>query len=255
MLRGEPEYRRRIREKAEKDQHASEAAKREAKNEGYLGNITVVIQRVEQELQRVEQEIRTSNDEHTPQKNRDRCWERFGFLGLWFAGIVGIAAIFFGTRDAGEQRKVMQDQLAAMQSAMQQTERTISALNTQAAVMNGQLSEMQDARSIEKSRLQARLKMTTGINHADSQWSFTPRWTNVGATDALDLWLWDKMQIFRPNIPNDFLCPVGPRPKGATVGSVGPTDDRFQLSTYLSDEEVAKVASGEGTILFWGYRI
>ena len=109
MPRGnrEPEYRRRIREKAEKYQYSAQAKERESTEKRNSDKIGSAIKRIEQELRR-------TNDEHTPQKNRDRCWERFGFLGLWFAGVVGVVAILVGTYDAQKQRVVMSDQLTEM---------------------------------------------------------------------------------------------------------------------------------------------
>jgi hypothetical protein len=109
MLRGngDPEYRRRIREKAEKDQHSTQAKERESAEKRNRDDVSSAIQRIEQELRR-------TNDEHTPQKNRDRYWERFGFLGLWFAGLVGVVAILVATYDAEKQRGVMQGQLTEM---------------------------------------------------------------------------------------------------------------------------------------------
>ena len=44
-------------------------------------------------------------------------------MGLWFAGFVGIAAIWFGTHDASEQRGVTQGQLNVMQSEFTATQR------------------------------------------------------------------------------------------------------------------------------------
>jgi hypothetical protein len=141
MLRGngDPEYRRRIREKAEKDQQIAETERREANNKYNIEKIAAAIERVGQKLDR-------TNDEQTPQKKSDRRWERFGFLGLWFAGFVGIAAILVGTHDSSEQRGVMQGQLNTMQSAVGQSGETIGTMKAQADIMRGQLNEMEIAR-------------------------------------------------------------------------------------------------------------
>jgi hypothetical protein len=112
----EPEYHRRIREKTEKDQQTAKTKRQESDNKYNTEKVTAAIKRVEEELGR-------TNNEQTPQKKRDRCWERFGFLGLWFAGFVGIAAICVGTHDASEQRGVMQGQLEIAQKTLVMTER------------------------------------------------------------------------------------------------------------------------------------
>jgi hypothetical protein len=119
----EPEYRRRIREKAEKDQQTAEAERQKSNNEYNIHQITAAIKRVQQELGR-------ANDEHTPQKKSDRRWEKFGFFGLWFAGFVGIAAIWFGTHDAREQRGSMQTQLDEIHDEFVSTQRPWVSVDT-----------------------------------------------------------------------------------------------------------------------------
>jgi hypothetical protein len=105
----EPEYRLRIREKAEKDKNESEKKRQKAQTESHTSNITAAIHRIKEALER-------ASDEETPQKKRERYWERAGIVGLWAAAAVGVAAIWIGSSDSSKQRGVMQGQLTAMQS-------------------------------------------------------------------------------------------------------------------------------------------
>src|ERR1700730_18415529 len=118
MLRcnGDPEYRRRIREKTRQNQESAHRKRDEASREGDIKQITAAIHRVEQELNR-------TNDENAPEKKRDRYWERGGIVGLWAAAAVGVAAIWIGNHDAYKQRTVMESQLGEMRSASEATKR------------------------------------------------------------------------------------------------------------------------------------
>jgi hypothetical protein len=92
MLRGEPEYRRRIREKREENQRKAQTEEWKAAQERNVEKITAAIHRVKQELNR-------SNDENQPQRKSDRRWERAGVVGLWAAAAVGTTAIYIGSSD------------------------------------------------------------------------------------------------------------------------------------------------------------
>src|SRR5260221_5386499 len=105
----EPEYRRRIRDKAAQKKDDTEAEERKTSDKGHIENLAAAIHRVEHELCR-------SNDESAPEKKRIRRWEKGGVIGLWAAAGVGVAAIWFGTHDASQQRGVMQGQLDEMQA-------------------------------------------------------------------------------------------------------------------------------------------
>jgi hypothetical protein len=60
-------------------------------------------------------------------------WRAMEVLGLWAAVLVGLSAIYFSTRDSGEQVGTMREQLRAMRDQLR--------------TMSGQLDEMQiDAR-------------------------------------------------------------------------------------------------------------
>jgi len=133
MFRGESEYRRRTREKTEKNNRETKAKKEKTVEKSEIQKLAAAIQCIERELNR-------SNDEQTPQKKRDRRWEHFGVAGLWAAATVGAIAIWFGTHDAGEQRSVMAEQMNVMQA--------------QANAMQGQLQMLEhqviDARQMQR---------------------------------------------------------------------------------------------------------
>jgi hypothetical protein len=107
----EPEYRWRIRQKAEQDHQKSEKERQEATQKHHIDHIILA-------LHRIKTKIRSSNDENTPRRKRDRGWYHFWdfvtALGLWAAASVGVAAICIGTHDAKQQRTVMQGQLNEM---------------------------------------------------------------------------------------------------------------------------------------------
>jgi hypothetical protein len=119
MLRGngEPEYRRRIREKTEEDEHKTETERQKSAN--ITKNYEVI-----RSIYAIHQEYQRYNNEERSRKQGDRFWEIAGVAGLWIAAAVGIAAILVGSHDASEQRGVTQRQLSEMRRAgnvMQQT--------------------------------------------------------------------------------------------------------------------------------------
>lgn len=105
----EPEYLRRAREEAEKDKRETQRKEQETAKERQIENLTAAIHSVEQEFKR-------RNDEHTPEKYRDRLWQRGGTVGLWVAAIVGLIAICVGNSDSTKQRGVMETTLDEMRA-------------------------------------------------------------------------------------------------------------------------------------------
>jgi hypothetical protein len=106
----EPEYRRRVREKAEQDQKRAENERDRAAKRADIHEIVIAIEAIDEKYNR------ETHKEHT-RKKRDRFWEVLGVAGLWIAAAVGVAAISYGTRDADRQRGIMSGQLGEMQSA------------------------------------------------------------------------------------------------------------------------------------------
>lgn len=102
----EPEYRRRIREKAEEYKKKANDERNRATQSANVHEIVLAIKAIDQkyDCERHQQHAR---------HKWDRFWEVMGVIGLWLAAGVGVAAICIGTRDASEQRTVMQGQLVA----------------------------------------------------------------------------------------------------------------------------------------------
>jgi hypothetical protein len=103
----EPEYRRRIREKTEKDQDKTKY-KRHGTTEG--SNIHEIVSAIEAIDKKYDRESNKQNARH----KWDRLWEVLGVVGLWVAAAVGVAAIWYGASDSEKNRIVMADQLLAM---------------------------------------------------------------------------------------------------------------------------------------------
>ena len=109
MLHGEPEYRRRARQKAAKNQEAANREWDKAAQERRHKEIITTIKGIEEKLARAE-------DEATPKNKRERRWHKAEVSGLWAAAVVGVAAIVIGNLDAGSQRGVMQAQIDEMKA-------------------------------------------------------------------------------------------------------------------------------------------
>lgn len=100
----EPEYRRRIREKAEKNNNDSNNERDRATKSTDIHKIVLAIKAIDEKYDRERHKDRT-------RKKWDRFWEVMGVAGLWLAAAVGIIAIWYGTRDASGQRAIMRGQL------------------------------------------------------------------------------------------------------------------------------------------------
>ncbi len=112
----EPEYRRRIRKKAAKDQHKAANERYEASQSSYVDKIVAAINTIYQHY------YRETHKEHT-RKKWDRFWEVMGVIGLWLAAGVGATAIWIGTNDASKQRNLMRDQSNVMNKTLVMSER------------------------------------------------------------------------------------------------------------------------------------
>jgi hypothetical protein len=96
----EPEYRRRIREKAEKQKAETNKENWEAANNARVGDLAAAIHRVEQKFD-------SEKSNNSPQKRSDRCWERAGVVGILAAAAAGVAAIIVGNNDSAHQLSEM----------------------------------------------------------------------------------------------------------------------------------------------------
>jgi hypothetical protein len=242
MRNGEPKYRRRIREKTDENKHEAEAKERETKEERRIGDLTAAIQRVEQELNR-------ANNERTPEKKRDRLWERFGVVGLWAAAAVGVTAIWIASYEAGKQRRIAERQMITMR---------------------GQLEEMRNQRLQTMAQTRANLKReqshvnalnekgdTASIGEKLAGWAISPVWTNAGSTDAREYRNWFEFKVFdRPNgkLIDDEDCPTliapSPLPRAIVVIS---GQKLTELARNLSLAEAVAMQQGKKYILMWGH--
>jgi hypothetical protein len=103
----EPEYRRRLREKAEKDESEANKKKRESQYYNNIVKITLLLQKIG------ERSTRDSNEEKTYRK-RNFWVNLLGVIGVWLAGAVAIIAILVSSTRYIEQWQIMRDQLSAM---------------------------------------------------------------------------------------------------------------------------------------------
>ena len=100
----EPEYRRRIREKAEKYE-------KEANDKRNLADKISNIHEIVLAIRAINQNYESERHKEQTRKRWDRVWEVAGVAGLWIAAAVRIAAIWVGTHDASEQHGVLQKTL------------------------------------------------------------------------------------------------------------------------------------------------
>jgi hypothetical protein len=119
----EPEYRRRIREKAEKDEYKAEDERQKATERADIHEIVTAIKAIGKKYDR-------ESDKHNARHKWDRLWEVLGVFGLWLAAAVGATAIWIGTNDAYRQRQVTQGQLKVMRDNFTATERPWISIDT-----------------------------------------------------------------------------------------------------------------------------
>lgn len=103
MLHREPEYRRRIREQAAKNEHYANREWDEATENTRVEKIVRTVERLVEQVNRY-------TDEKSPENTRKRRWKIAEVIGLWAAALVGAAGIWIGNA----QRVVMQGQLNEM---------------------------------------------------------------------------------------------------------------------------------------------
>jgi len=173
-----PEYRRRIREKAEKNkQEAIDEGERAAKR----ADIHEIVAAIEAINQKYDSETHKAESRH----KWDRLWEVLGVAGLWIDAAVGIAAILYGTHDAKKQRGVMSDQLIAMR---------------------GQLDAF--AASQRAFVTMVRLDSDIGVIHASTgaaeNWVILPLWENSGNTSTAQLSIATACGVFEWELDDPF---------------------------------------------------
>ncbi|HEY3910649.1 MAG TPA: hypothetical protein VGM07_12265 [Stellaceae bacterium] len=212
----EPEYRRRIRQQAEHNQQRADDERHRAAESVDIEKIVVAINTIDEKYDR------ETHKEHT-RKKWDRRWEVMGVIGLWGAAIVGVAAVWVGNSDSERQRKVMQGQLVSMQSASQQTDRTIAALTAQANVMRGQLDEMEITRRPWVTATFGAGPLTMSDGSVSLPTTIILR--NTGQTPAISVHLdGEGYAIFVPDIAAKTATICARAGRGLPGGSVFPGD-------------------------------
>ena len=103
----EPEYRRRLRQKAEQQQSNAQHKEWETAQESRTNELSAAVHRIEEELRR-------ANDQDSPHKRSERWWNKWEVLGLWAAAAIGALAVIISSCDSHRQRDVMTWQLDEM---------------------------------------------------------------------------------------------------------------------------------------------
>lgn len=230
MLQREAEKRRRVRHKAEQDQQAAEAAREKAAERAYKDEVVVALHRLHEQGERTHDQQKTE---------RDRRWswkEIFEISGLWFAGIVGAVAIAYGVHDAKLQRQVMEKQLLAM---------------------NSQLNEMSRQAGIAEIQLRPKLRLALDAGGLTSNGLrfVTPVWRNAGVTEPVELTGCVKSRM----VPPDTMAIMGPDKFNLRNGcpdqhklTITPDGAYQQSSVGFSEEDVGSMETKRATGMMWG---
>jgi hypothetical protein len=111
------EYLRRIRKNAENDGQRPDNTGRATQQHSDQQQIIAALQGV-RENQRTYANERKTADKHKARRENRQFWvDLTGVLGLWAAAGVGVAAIFYATRDAHDQRDATREAFTAVQRA------------------------------------------------------------------------------------------------------------------------------------------
>src|SRR5579871_1156564 len=108
MLNGEPEYRRRVRQKAEEDERQARHERKEATQDRRVEKAVAALEALQEKIDRYA-------DENSPQNKSKRRWDKLEVFGLWAAAAVGLIAVYVASNDSQGQRDVMNQQLRTMQ--------------------------------------------------------------------------------------------------------------------------------------------
>jgi hypothetical protein len=229
MLRGEPEYRRRIRQKAEKNQRKTDEEERESANERHIAKIIAAIHGINKEFPR-------ANDENTPQNRRERRWNHSGVIGLWAAAAVGATAILVSSIDTHK--------------AIRTTTRLAQAARDQATLL--ELTE----RPWMEGEIQFTSPLIIDSDGARTTIKYTVK--NTGKTPAMSVWrglIWfagtDEPETIVKR--QSELCDergvnfVSLRPNGFTIFPNSGTSE--ELPATISATDVAKARLPDGGVV------
>jgi hypothetical protein len=124
-------------------------------------------------------------------------------------------------------------------------------------VMGGQLAIMRSQLAVTKSQLQARMKRELGIdavaeNGIITGWRLTPVWENVGATEAINFVGWNALNVFRPDVPQDFDF-LHAKPPDRVPVTVENGQTILQATIRISVTDATDAIAGHAKIIAWGY--
>ena len=166
----EPEYRRRITEKAKYQQQDAKNSEWRAQQNSDRQKIITAIQTFDEHINSYAKEQKSA-EKRRSSRDRRQWWLDFaGVLGLWGAAAVGIGAILQGTADFGRQRGVMSNQLIAMKS--------------QAEIMRGQLASMEIAQRPWLAVADMKITSPLAVKNMAASTSVDTKLINVGHTPA-----------------------------------------------------------------------
>jgi hypothetical protein len=200
----EPEYRRRLREKTEKNQHKADDSKGRAELHADRQEVIVALQNLEQQQRTYANQQRIEEDDRKGRDWRQFLVDLFGVLGLWAAAAVGIWAVLSTSHDAGIQHTDTRDAFTAVQRAF-----------------------------IVITPLQAR-KMPVLNSGEQLEWSFTPVVKNSGNTPTRDL----EIIVVTPHANNFLLMSEAERTSNYSNAVQRSLQEEFLLNATADPERL-----------------
>jgi hypothetical protein len=251
----EPEYRRQQKIAAEHRQHAQQHKE-----------IIRTIVTLTTSIDSMSAEHAASRQQAARHENgkRKRDWSTFGALVAAAAAAILTLIVSHCDNRAiiDESRTAATRQHTDTVEALGKTDAAIGALQAQQSIMHSQLEIMTNELVLGKSLLQARLKRELKIERVIDNgvvigWRITPIWMNVGATEAKDFIGWNVLNVFTPDVPNDFDFlhpnPLGQAPAGQVPVTIEPTQVIQQQTARISVNEANGVINKTAKIIAWGY--
>jgi hypothetical protein len=193
-------------------------------------------------------EYRTDRDAYNS-REKHRIWrEWLTIIGLFIAALFA----FLQWLELGKTDKNI--------------ERQANLVEGQLTAMQGQLAEMRTQSEITKSQMRANLNVVLaetdipGPNNEFLGRYITPRWKNLGGTEAIGFSGWAQGHFFSPDIPPDFdfsrpeieRLPVMPnKPETSAPVWVPQGGEHLQGSIAFSGEDIKKALAGTGIFYIW----
>ena len=246
----EPEYRRQQKIAAERHQNT----------EQYEEIIrTIVALNTSIDSMTVEHSARRQQADHHETGKRLRDWATFGALVA--TAFAAILTLIVTHRDnlaiIEESRRTADQQHTDTLAALGKTDATISAIQGQADIMRDQLGVMKSELAIAKNHLQARMTRELAIENAMENgvivgWRFTPVWQNIGATEARGFIGWNVLNVFKPDVPENFDF-LHANPPDRVPITVDPRQTTLQATRRVSVNDATDAIAGQAVIIAWGY--